>query len=112
MHHKLTHQGHQEIHPDNEKASEIWMLLHTLQEIHKVNDEISVTRHDNLLKYVPIPKWYTKRRRGRLPGLRSSSKIEETEQAERFADGSVCKVPKLRNRMVVVNVDTTSSSLR
>ena len=59
-----------------------------------------------------IPAAATNRRRGRLPGLRSSSKIEETEQAERFADGSVCKVPKLRNRMVVVNVDTTSSSLR
>ena len=35
----------------------MWMSLHTLQEIHKINDEISGTRHDNLFKHVPIQKW-------------------------------------------------------
>ena len=61
MRRKRAHQGHREIHPDNQGASNMWMSLHTLQEIHKINDKISGTRHDNLLKHAPIPKWDIKR---------------------------------------------------
>ena len=61
MRRKLAHWGHLEIHPDNQGASEIWMLLHTLQEIQKINDKILGTIHDNLFKPVPIQKWYINR---------------------------------------------------
>ena len=60
MHRKLAHQGHREIRPDNQGSSEVWMSLHTLQEIQKINDEISSTRHDKLFKHIPIQKWDTK----------------------------------------------------
>ena len=39
----------------------MWMSLHTLQEIHKINDDISDTRHDNLYKHVSIKKRDIKR---------------------------------------------------
>ena len=45
---------HREINPDNEGASEMWMSIHILQEIHNINDEIYGTRYDNLFIYVPI----------------------------------------------------------
>ena len=35
----------------------MWMSIHTLQEIHKTNDEILGTRYDNLFKHDPIQKW-------------------------------------------------------
>ena len=31
-----------------------------LQKKHKINDKIPSTRHDKILKHVPIQKWYTK----------------------------------------------------
>ena len=34
----------------------MWMSLHTLQEIHKINDEIPGTKNDNLFKHVLIQK--------------------------------------------------------
>ena len=58
---KLSHRGHQDIHPDNQGASERWISLHTLQEIQKINDNITGTRHDNLFKYVTIQKWDIKK---------------------------------------------------
>ena len=56
MRRKLSYWGHQDIHPENQGASKMWMSLHNLQEIQKINDEISVTRHENLIKHVPIQK--------------------------------------------------------
>ena len=38
----------------------MWMLLHNLQKNHNLNDEIPSTRHDKLLKRVPVKKWDTK----------------------------------------------------
>ena len=35
----------------------MWISLNTLQEIHKINDDISGTIHDNLFKHVTIQKW-------------------------------------------------------
>ena len=32
----------------------MWMSLHSLQEIHKINDDIPDKRHDNLLRHVTI----------------------------------------------------------
>ena len=34
----------------------MWMSLHTLQEIHKINDDITGTRQDNLFKFVTVKK--------------------------------------------------------
>ena len=53
--------GHLDIHLDNQGASKMWMSLHTLQEIHKINDDISGKRHDNLFKHVLIQKWDIKK---------------------------------------------------
>ena len=61
MRRKREYCGHREILPENQEASEIWMSLHTLQEIHKIDDKISGTRHDNFFKHVPIQKWDVKR---------------------------------------------------
>ena len=44
----------------NQGVSEMWMSLHTLQEIHKINDKIPLTRHNNLFKHVTIKKWNIK----------------------------------------------------
>ena len=57
MHCNWAHQGHKEIHTDNQGSSEIWMSIHFLKEIHKINDEIPGTRHDNMFKHIPIQKW-------------------------------------------------------
>ena len=39
----------------------MWMSLYILQEIQKINDDISGTRHDNLFRHVPIQKWDIKK---------------------------------------------------
>ena len=33
----------------------MWILLHSLQEIHKINDDISGTIHDSLFKHTLFP---------------------------------------------------------
>ena len=55
------------------------------------------------------------RRAGQRHGSRSASKTEETHTStgettsKPFADGSVCKLPAQRNRLVVVHVDPTAT---
>ena len=60
MYRKLAHLGHQNIYLENKGASEMWMSLHTLQENHKINNEIPSTRHYYLIKHVPLQKYYIK----------------------------------------------------
>ena len=77
---KQAHQGHQNINPDNKGASEIWMSLNTLNQIHKFNDEIPGTRYDNLLKYVTIQKWGIKKPQTRSHNPRvPKSILQKTE---------------------------------
>ena len=57
MHRKLAHQGYQDIHLYNQGESEMCISLHTIHEIHNINDEIPGARYDNLFKNVPIQKW-------------------------------------------------------
>ena len=38
MRREWAHQGQKYTHMEDQEASEIWMSLHTLQEIHKNND--------------------------------------------------------------------------
>ena len=52
---KLAHCGNREIHIDNQGASYMWMSLHTLQEVHKMNGDIPGTRHYNLFKHFTTP---------------------------------------------------------
>ena len=56
MRRKRAHRGHQDIHLDNQGASDMWMSLHILQEIHNINGEIYGTRYDKLFKHVTIQK--------------------------------------------------------
>ena len=42
------------IHPINHGASEICITLHTIQKFHKVNDNISNSRHGNLPEHFTL----------------------------------------------------------
>ena len=35
----------------------MWISLHNLQEIHKINDKLSGSRHDNLFNMFPSKHW-------------------------------------------------------
>ena len=41
----------------NQGECEMWMTLHAIQFFHKVNENITITRHINLTERVPIQKW-------------------------------------------------------
>ena len=58
LHTCATNEHIREIGTANQVASEMWVSLHTSQAIHKINDNISGTRHDKML---PYKKWDIKR---------------------------------------------------
>ena len=54
---KWTHWVHWTIYTDNQGSREIWLPLHVIQKIHKVNDKITSPRHGYLPEHVQIQQW-------------------------------------------------------